>query len=148
MAFTVFSAVDAAAQKTRKSVSGSEVTGTFEKKFTGRYKGSANEIKIAALGGGRLRVAMDLIYPYTMQNGELMANTGKFDGEATIVGDIAMAETGGDLGIRTCAIIITFVRPGTIKVTQEGDDCGFGHNVSAAGTYKKISSKKPKFEQP
>ena len=30
-------------------------------------------------------------------------------------------------------------------VTQTGI-CGFGHNVSAEGTYKKISSKKPKFE--
>jgi len=30
-------------------------------------------------------------------------------------------------------------------VTQTGI-CGFGSNVSAEGTYKKISSQKPKFE--
>jgi len=30
-------------------------------------------------------------------------------------------------------------------VTQIGI-CGFGHNVSAEGTYKKVSAKKPKFE--
>lgn len=112
--------------------------------FTGRFKGSSNEIKILALGGGKLHIAMDLIYPYIV-NGELSANMGELDGEAAIVGDVAVydsAENG------TCTITIKFVRPGTIKVTQEGMDfaCGFGHNVFADGTYKKVSNAKPKFE--
>ena len=34
---------------------------------------------------------------------------------------------------------------GKLIVTQTGI-CGFGHNVSAEGTYKKVSFKKPKFE--
>lgn len=147
--FTVFFGVEAMAQKSRKSVSAAEVTGTFEMRFKGKYRSMANVIKIQSLGGGKLRVAMDLAYPYTTPAGELSANTGSLDGKATIEGDTAMAETGGDFGIHTCAIIITFVKPGTIKVTQEGDDsdCDFGHNVRADGTYTKISSKKPKFEQ-
>ena len=35
-----------------------------------------------------------------------------------------------------------------LKVTQEGSDadCGFGHNVYATGTYRKIRSGKPKFD--
>src|SRR5438128_11013116 len=33
---------------------------------------------------------------------------------------------------------------GKLVVTQTGI-CGVGHNVSAAGTYKKVSAKKPKF---
>src|SRR6266566_4830587 len=34
---------------------------------------------------------------------------------------------------------------GKLVVTQTGT-CGFGNNVTAEGTYKKISSRKPKFE--
>ena len=43
-----------------------------------------------------------------------------------------------------------FVRPGILKITQEGGDfeCGFGHNVMAGGTYRKVSSKRPSFEDP
>ena len=131
----------AAAQKSRASVPASEVNGTFRMNFTGKYKGSFDEIKIFALGGGRLRVAMDLLYPYTVK-GDLMANIGELDGEAIIKGDTAIyasSESG------KCTITIKFVRPGTIKVSQEGD-CGFGHNVIADGTYHKVSSAKPKFE--
>ena len=40
------------AQKNRKSVSGAEVTGTFRMNFSGKFKGSYNEIKIQALGRG------------------------------------------------------------------------------------------------
>jgi hypothetical protein len=38
------------------------------------------------------------------------------------------------------------VKPGTIKVTEDGGEngCGFGHNVYSAGTYKKIINKKAK----
>lgn len=134
----------AAVQKSRTSVSAAEVNGTFRMNFTGKYKGSFDEIKILALGGGRLRVAMDLLYPY-MYKGDLLANTGELDGEAVIKGDTAIyasSESG------KCTITIKFVRPGTIKVSQEGSDaaCGFGRNVMADGTYHRVSSKKPTFE--
>ena len=143
-AFTAFGPVAGEAQTSRKSVPAAEVNGTFRHSFTGKYKGSSSEIKIWALGGGKLHIGMDLIYPYTMQNGELMANVGELDGKASITGDTAVyesAETG------TCKITIKFVRPGTIKVSEEesGGGCGFGHNVTADGSYVKVSSKKPKF---
>jgi hypothetical protein len=32
------------------------------------------------------------------------------------------------------------------KIKQQGEECGFGHNVRAAGTFRKISSRKPKFD--
>lgn len=129
----------------RAAVSGKEVTGTFKYQFTGRYKGSSNEIQIQALGNNKVKIGFDLVYPYTMQNGELMANVGNALGEAEIVGDEAVftQSEGG-----TCTIRIKFVKPGLIKVTQEqeGAGCGFGMNVSAEGTYKKVSSLKPKFD--
>src|SRR5437868_9003484 len=78
------------AQPPRASVSAAEVNGTFSHSFTGKYKGSSSEIKIFALGGGRLHIAMELIYPYTMSNGDLIANTGTLDGEAVIKGDTAV----------------------------------------------------------
>src|SRR5437016_10372360 len=104
------------AQTSRASVPASEVNGTFSHGFTAKYKGSSSEIKILALGRGRLRIAMELLYPYTMQNGDLMANTGTLDGEATIVGDTAVYKS-SEFG--ACKITVKFVKLGAITVTQE-----------------------------
>ena len=143
--FVMAIAVTTFAQKERMSVSASEVNGTFRMNFAGKFKGSSNEIKILALGQGKLHIAMDLIYPYTLNNGELTANMGSLDGEASITGDTAIYES-REYG--NCKIIIKFVKRGTIKVTEEsGSECGFGHRVTAGGTYLKTSSKKPKFEE-
>jgi len=144
--FAVFSGDAVYAQSSRKSVSGAEVTGTFHQAFTGKFRGSYNEIKILALGRGKLKVAFDLLYPYIDGSGEKSANMGQLDGTATITGDTATLTT-SEFG--PCTITIKFVRPGTIRVAQEGDDsaCGFGHNVSADGTYKKVTSAKPKFKR-
>ena len=135
---------DASAQKSRASVSSAEVTGTFSMPFSGKFKGSANEIKILALGGGKLRVAMDLMYPYIVK-GEMSANIGELDDTFQITGDTAVYDK-NEFG--PCKITIKFVTPGTIKVSQDGVDsaCGFGHNVMADGTYKKVSTKKPTFD--
>lgn len=123
----------------RKSVSGAEVTGTF------RAKGG-NEFSILALGKGKLRVAFIGVYSYKMANGEDMANTGEAFGTAEIEGDTAFfspEET------EDCTITLKFLIGGKLQVKQEGSDadCGFGHNVFADGLYKKISGKKPKFDQ-
>lgn len=133
------------AQTSRKSVSAAEVNGPFKMNFTGKFKKFSNEIKILALGKGKIRIAMDLVYPYTVRNGEQSVNMGSLDDEALIAGDTAVYDS-SEFG--ACKITIKFVRPGTIKVTQDGSDgnCGFGHNVFATGTYTKISSKKPTFE--
>lgn len=142
--FTCLLATGADAQ--RKSVSGAEVTGTFNKYFTGKFKGSSSEIKIRALGRGKLRIAFDLIYPYIDGTGELSANIGQIRGEAGIAGDTATFSI-DEYG--PCTITIKFERPGSIKVTQEGDSSGFGfgHNVTADGTYKKTSSARPRFDE-
>jgi hypothetical protein len=134
------------AQTARKAVGAAEVNGTFRSYSTGKFKDSFDEIKIFARGGGKLKVQFDLVYPYITGTGEMSANMGEAEGVAEIVGDTAifMNEEFGQ-----CVITIKFVKPGTIRVTQRGSDaeCGFGRNVSADGTYKKISSGKPKFDQ-
>jgi len=141
----VFFSQGADAQPARKSVSGSEVTGTFRMRFTGKYKDMSNDLGILALGKGRLKIAFDLVYPFSLNNGEVSVNMGSLAGEAVIKGDTAVYSS-TEFG--PCTITIKFVRPGTVKVTQDGSDagCGFGHNVFAAGTYRKVSSKKPKFD--
>ena len=142
LVFFVFSSV-AFAQ--RASVSGAEVTGTFRSYFKGKYKGSYNQVKILALGKGKLKVSFGLTYPYTTPGGELSANVGEADGEAEITGDKAIFSPPDTEG---CKLTIKFVKLGQIKIIEEssGSGCGFGHNVTSEGTYTKISSAKPKFE--
>ena len=136
-----------AAAQNRKAVGAAEVNGTFRSYFKGRFKGSYNEIKIFALGRGKLKISFDLTYPFVDGTGALSANLGTAQGIGEIYGDTGVftsEENGG-----ACKIIIKFVRPGEIKVEQsaEESDCGFGHNVTANGTYKKASAAKPKFEE-
>lgn len=135
------------AQTARKAVSGTEVTGTFRDYLGGKFKGSANEIKISALGKGKLKIAFDLIYPYIDGTGEKSANMGAADGIANISGDTAIF-TMSEFG--ECKITVKFLKPGAIKVTQNGSDfeCGFGHNVSASGDYRKTGGAKPNFDNP
>ena len=135
--------IDAKAQN-RNSVSAAEVNGTFRSAFAGKFKGNYSEIKILALGKGKLRVAFDLTYPFIDGTGAMSANVGSASGTATIAGDTAVYST-DEFG--QCTITIKFVKPGTITVTQAGTDgeCGFGHNVNADGAYKKSSGAKPKF---
>ena len=139
----LFSTINANAQN-RKSVSVAEVNGTFRSFFDGKFKGNYNEIKILALGKGKLRVAFDLTYPFINGMGELMANVGIADGTATIDGDTAVFSPDEN---GRCKITIKFVKRGTIEITQSGavGECGFGFNVNADGIYKKASSVKPKF---
>jgi hypothetical protein len=70
---------------------------------------------------------------------------GGLSGEIPIVGDTAVyrSEDG------KCRITLKFTRSGTLKVDQDGSDaeCGFGRNVYASGTYRKTSTRKPKFDQ-
>jgi hypothetical protein len=70
-----------------------------------------------------------------------MANTGTADGEATIAGDTAVLTLED---FEDCRITMKFPRAGRLEVAQEGG-CGFGFNVSADGSYRKISGAKPRF---
>jgi len=108
----------------------------------GIYKYYDNEFRILALGHNKLKVQFSGVY-HTLSKS---VNMGEASGEATIDGNVATfipEETQG------CKITLTFLA-GKLVVKQDGDDatCGFGHNVNAAGTYRKIRSGKPKFESP
>ena len=137
-------AVNADAQTRRKAVSAAEVNGTFRDYFDGKFKGNFNEIKILALGAGKLKVSFGLMYPFIDATGAMSANVGEAEGEATITGDTA---TFTPADSEDCTITIKFVKPGAIRVTQNGaSTCGFGFNVSASGDYRKTSAARPKFD--
>jgi hypothetical protein len=127
---SVFFALTALAIAGGQAVTAAEANGT--------YRDGKSEIKILALGHGKLKVQLALVYEHGGQ-----ANTGDASGEAKIENDVAVfvPDTGGD-----CKITMTFLSGGKLKVEQQGDECGFGLNVRADGTYQKISSRKPKFD--
>jgi hypothetical protein len=70
-------------------------------------------------------------------------NIGEALGEATIEGNVAIFIPGDTT---RCKISLTFLT-NRLEVTQEGldADCGFGHNVVATGTYRRIRSGRPRF---
>lgn len=109
----------------------------------GVYTSYDNEIRILALGNNKLKVQFDGVY-HTISKS---VNIGNASGEARIEGNVAILEL-PEFG--QCKITMVFLRNNRLKVTQEGDspDCGFGHNVRADGTYRKIRGGKPKFEPP
>ena len=108
----------------------------------GVYRYYKSEFRVLALGHNKLKVQFDGIYMTLAKS----PNMGYAMGEATIEGNVAIFVPPDTQG---CKITITFL-PGKIVVKQDGSDadCGFGHNVYATGTYRKIRSGKPKFETP
>jgi hypothetical protein len=120
------------AQAKDTSVTAAQVNGTWKEKW--------GEFKIWALGHHRLQIEFSGVYEYKTLQGP-SANTGEGSGIATIEGDTAIFKPEG--AEEECQITLRFT--GNKLVVAQTGICGFGHNVTAAGTYKKISAKKPKF---
>jgi hypothetical protein len=112
-------------------VTASQVNGTWSNKH--------GEFKVLALGNQKLRVEFFGFYQYVSQYGP-DANTGEAEGIAFIEGDTAVFKPDG--ADEECRMTLKFTR-GKLAVTQEGS-CGFGLNVTAEGTYRKIN-RRPKF---
>jgi hypothetical protein len=129
-------AIPAAAQN-RKAVSAAEVNGTFRNR-------SGSEFSILAIGDNKLKIEFVGLYPYKLANGDAMVNTGEANGVAVIEGDTAVFKPAEFE--ETCTITLKFTKPGRLEVEEEGSQCGFGHNVTPGGSYRKISSRKPKFD--
>jgi hypothetical protein len=115
-------------------VTAAQINGTWRSKY--------GEFKVLALGKQRLKVAFSGTYEYKTPSGP-MANVGEGSGIATIEGDTATFKPEG--AEDECKITMRFTR-GKLIVTQQSN-CGFGNNVSADGTYRKVSAHKPKFDE-
>ena len=116
---------------TGHTVTAAQVNGTY------RYRQS--EFRLLALGHNKLKVQF---------NGEWMTrggypNIGEAMGEAMIHGNVATFIPGDTT---KCKITLVFLT-NRMEVTQEGLDaeCGFGHNVMATGTYRRIKGGRPRF---
>ncbi len=108
----------------------------------GVYRYYQSEFRVLSLGHNKLKVQFDGIYMTLAKS----PNMGYAMGEAMIEGNIATFIPPDTQG---CKITMTFL-PGKLVVKQDGSDadCGFGHNVNATGTYRKIRSGKPQFGSP
>jgi hypothetical protein len=125
--------VPVTAQAQPNIVTSAQVNGTWKSKF--------GTFKIWALGKQRLQVEFSGTYEYKLPNGSPMANMGTGRGIATIQNRTAIFKPEG--AEAECAITMNFVGSG-LKVEQQSN-CGFGHNVSAAGQYRKLSAGKPQW---
>lgn len=110
----------------------------------GTWKDRGNIFSIWALGQQKLKIEFTGAYFYKTPSGP-MANTGSGSGIARIEGDTAVFRPDGLNEDEECKITMRFTK-GKLIVEQDGD-CGFGLHVFAAGTYRRISKAKPKFEE-
>jgi hypothetical protein len=117
-----------------REVTAAEVNGT--------YRHNESEIKVLAVAEGKLKLQLNLVYMHDAPGGPT-ANVGDASGKATIERDTATLALPD---FPDCKIAIAFLPDGKLKVEQSGD-CGFGHNVRADGTFTKVSSRKPKFDE-
>jgi hypothetical protein len=109
----------------------------------GVYRSYRSEFRILALGHNKLKVQFDGVYTTLAKS----INIGYAAGEAIIEGNVA---TFKPPDTERCEITLVFLPKNKMKVMQDGADfdCGFGHNVNATGTYRKVKGGRPKFESP
>jgi uncharacterized protein len=99
--------------------------------FTGTYKAAVGEVLVQQTPDGRIKFAISAMWKM---------NVGEVSGEIPLNGDAASyADKEND-----CKLAFKFAT-GKLVVTQDGV-CGMGLNVSASGTYKRVSAAPPKFD--
>lgn len=121
-----------------KVVTAAQVNGTWQFRF-GRSR--SGTIKILALGKQRLKVEFIGLYTYPLPDGTNNVNDGEGQSIAIIEGTRATFKP--DEAEEECLITMNFTR-GVMEVEQRGT-CGFGLNVNLSGTYRRVSSRRPKF---
>jgi hypothetical protein len=130
--FLLLGSLITSGQSPRRAVTAAQINGV--------YKSGRNDFRVLALGHNKLKVQF---------NGEWMTrggypNIGEAIGEATIMGNVATFIPGDTT---KCKITMMFLPNNKMVVEQEGLDaeCGFGHNVMASGTYRRVKAGKPKW---
>ncbi len=116
-------------------------TGGKTGNYTYKDSGIVNEINVQELEGNKLRVEIYASYEYKI-NGNLNANVGEAKGVVTIDGNVAVLIPEDSEG---CEITLKFSNSKIIVKAKDEINCGFGLNVTANGTYAKVSGK-PNFD--
>ena len=98
-----------------------------------------NRLNVQQLPDGRVKFDLLALWvshhnPENVHNGTLQGIVNQENGEAVYEAD-------------SCKLKIAFLA-NKIRITQseEAGDCGFGANVTATGSYRKVDSRKPKFD--
>lgn len=130
----------ASAQTTKRSI---RTSSTAALKVTGHYaarsKSAPNSMEVQELPGGKIKFHILALWVshYNRDN----VHNGEVQGTVNLVGDTAAYEE------ERCKITIRFTKTAAIvKHADELGDCDFGANVTATGTYRKLDSRKPKFD--
>ena len=105
-----------------------DVKGTYKMKD----RGAAGVVLVQQTANGRIKFNVNATY---------RMNTGELSGEVPLTGS-AGNYVDKELD---CTLSFNFV-PDSLVLNQDGS-CGMGLNVSAAGTYKRVSSAPPKFDE-
>ena len=103
-----------------------DVTGTYKMK-----QGGAAGLVLVQQANGRIKFYINATY---------RMNTGELSGEIPLTGNAA-SYVDKELD---CTLSFNFLS-GSLVLNQNGS-CGMGLNVSAAGTYERVSGASPKFE--
>jgi uncharacterized protein len=99
---------------------------------TGTYTMKGGEVRVQQTNDGQIKFFVSATH---------QTNVGEVSGEVPLSGDAAnYADRDND-----CALAFKFAGE-KLVVSQDGS-CGMGLNVSGAGTYKRMSSAAPKFDE-
>lgn len=135
---SLFHIDDAASQQPKKRLQTGVVTGT--------YKYVLNTVEVLELPDHQVRIRFSGFWPNDRKRAETR-NVGTFDETVRLDGQTAIVKI--QYGEDPCTITLEFLRNKVI-VEQGGylGGCGFGFNVEADGTYRKVSSKPPQLPPP
>ena len=112
------------------------------KSITGHYRLTNDEFRnrldLQQLAGGKVK--FHLLALWVSYNNPDNIHNGELEGIVALENGVALYDQD------ECTLKFEFF-PNRVRVTQLNDEgCGFGANVTAAGTYRKLDSKKPKFD--
>src|SRR5262249_6408224 len=122
----------------QKIVTAGQVNGTWRENSSSA-KGVTTEFWIWALGHQKLKVEF-------LGNNAAKGFSNTAVGTATIDGIEAIFKPDDQTSESDPCIMILQFTAGKLIVTQKGE-CGWGAGIGADGTYRKITSLKPKFTQ-
>ena len=110
-------------------------------RVTGTYKYILNELEVLELPDHKVRISFGGFWPNDHKRVDTR-NVGSFDEIVPLEGRTATVKL--KYSDDECVITVEF-KPNRAIVTQDGssNQCGFGFNVYADGTYVKVSSKPP-----
>jgi len=98
-----------------------------------------NTLEVLELANGKIKFHLLALWisPYNREN----VHNGELQATVTVSRGIALYED------ENCKVTIRFVSDKAfVTQAQELGDCDFGANVTATGSYRKLNSRRPKFD--